>query len=181
MTSKGFSVRDLCYVGIFAALTAIMAQISIPLPYGVPMTMQTFAVMLAGIVLGPKRATIAMVVYMLLGAVGIPVFSGFKGGLGIILGLTGGFILTFPLMALVSGFADFKKNKLRAIGFLLIGTIINFAGGSIMYAVMAGVSFADSFMRVVLPFIPNSLLKIALALFVGERCRSLLEKSRIAV
>ena len=67
-----FSVRDICYAGLFAAVIAVMAQISIPMPLGVPMTMQTFAITLAAVVLGSKLSAIATLVYLLLGAVGGP-------------------------------------------------------------------------------------------------------------
>ncbi len=75
-------IRDICYIALFTALIAVLAQISIPLPGGVPLTLQTFAVPLAGLVLGSKRGTIATAVYVLLGAVGVPVFAGFSVGRG---------------------------------------------------------------------------------------------------
>ena len=71
-----FTVRETCYAGLFAAVIAIMAQISIPMPGGVPMTMQTFAVTLAAVVLGAKLSTVSMVIYLVLGAVGVPVLAG---------------------------------------------------------------------------------------------------------
>ena len=70
---SAFSVRDICYSGLFAAVIAIMAQISIPMPGGVPMTMQTFAITLAAVVLGAKLSTVSCVIYLLLGAVGVAV------------------------------------------------------------------------------------------------------------
>ena len=70
-----FSVRDICYAGLFAAVIAVMAQISIPMPLGVPMTMQTFAITLAAVVLGSKLSAIATLVYLALGAVGVPVLA----------------------------------------------------------------------------------------------------------
>lgn len=70
-----FSVRDICYAGLFAAVIAVMAQISIPMPLGVPMTMQTFAITLAAVVLGSKLSAIATLVYLMLGAVGVPVLA----------------------------------------------------------------------------------------------------------
>ena len=73
---------DIVYCGIFATITAILAQISIPLPGGVPLTLQTFAVSLAGILLGSKKGFISILVYVLMGAIGLPVFSGFSGGIG---------------------------------------------------------------------------------------------------
>ena len=69
-TKSKFSVRDICYAGLFAAVIAVMAQISIPMPLGVPMTMQTFAITLAAVVLGSKLSAIATLVYLALGAVG---------------------------------------------------------------------------------------------------------------
>ena len=74
-----FSVRDICYAGLFAAVIAVMAQISIPMPLGVPMTMQTFAITLAAVVLGSKLSAIATLVYLMLGAVGVPVLANFSG------------------------------------------------------------------------------------------------------
>ena len=91
---SSLSVTDLCYIALFTALIAVLAQISIPLPGGVPLTLQTLAVPLAGIVLGPRRGTFSTLLYVLLGAIGIPVFANFTGGLGIVLGVTGGFIIS---------------------------------------------------------------------------------------
>ena len=96
-TSK-FSVRDICYAGLFAAVIAVMAQISIPMPLGVPMTMQTFAITLAAVVLGSKLSAIATLVYLLLGAVGVPVLANFSGGIDKFVGPTGGFLISFPIM-----------------------------------------------------------------------------------
>ena len=92
-TSK-FSVRDICYAGLFAAVIAVMAQISIPMPLGVPMTMQTFAITLAAVVLGSKLSAIATLVYLLLGAVGVPVLANFSGGIDISRGVAQMFGIT---------------------------------------------------------------------------------------
>ena len=98
-----FSVRDICYAGLFAAVIAVMAQISIPMPLGVPMTMQTFAITLAAVVLGSKLSAIATLVYLLLGAVGVPVLANFSGGIDKFVGPTGGFLTSFPIMAYIIG------------------------------------------------------------------------------
>ena len=95
---KIWNVRDLCQISVFVALTAIMAQISIPMPFGMYMTMQTFAVSLGGMVLGAKRGATAVFVYLLLGAVGVPVFASFRGGLQQLGSPPGGFLRSFPLM-----------------------------------------------------------------------------------
>ena len=96
-TKSKFSVRDICYAGLFAAVIAVMAQISIPMPLGVPMTMQTFAITLAAVVLGSKLSAIASLVYLALGAVGVPVLANFSGGFDKFVGPTGGFLISFPL------------------------------------------------------------------------------------
>ena len=90
------SVRDICYAGLFAAVIAVMAQISIPMPMGVPMTMQTFAITLAAVVLGSKLSTISSLIYIIMGAVGLPVLANFSGGFDKFVGPTGGFLISFP-------------------------------------------------------------------------------------
>ena len=89
---KKMSAKDMAFTGMFAAVIAVLSQIAIPLPSGVPVTLQTFAVALAGYTLGMKLGGLSAIVYVLIGAVGVPVFSGFKGGLGSLTGPTGGFI-----------------------------------------------------------------------------------------
>ena len=91
--------KDIVFIGIFAALMAICSWISIPTT--VPFTLQTFAVFMAVGVLGGKRGTLSVLVYILLGAIGVPVFAGFAGGLGILTGSTGGYILGFLFSALI--------------------------------------------------------------------------------
>ena len=99
-TSKQkWAARDMAYVAIFAVTIAICSWISIPTT--VPFTLQTFAVFLAVAVLGGRRGTFAVLVYILLGAVGLPVFAGFSGGLGALLGTTGGYIIGFFFSALL--------------------------------------------------------------------------------
>ena len=88
--TRTINVRSMCYVGVFAALMAVCAWISIPTPWDVSFTMQTFAIFAAFGLLGGKRGTIALAVYLVLGAVGLPVFSNFRGGVGVLLGTTGG-------------------------------------------------------------------------------------------
>ena len=78
MQNSKFSIQDICSIAIMTAITAVMAQISIPMPLGVPMTMQTFAITLAGIVLGSKKGGMSILVYVLLGAIGVQVFAGFS-------------------------------------------------------------------------------------------------------
>ena len=88
---------------MFAAVIAVLAQIAIPLPSGVPVTLQTFAVALTAVVLGARLGSLSTLIYILLGAAGAPVFTGFYGGLGAIVGKTGGFIWGFLFLAFFTG------------------------------------------------------------------------------
>src|ERR687889_115461 len=87
-----------------AAVTAVTAQITIPLPFSpVPFTLQVLAVILSGLLLGPRYGALSQAIYVLIGAIGVPVFAGFSGGLGIVLGPTGGYLLSYPAAAAVAG------------------------------------------------------------------------------
>lgn len=96
-------------ISLMVAVTAVMAQLAIPMPAGVPMTLQTLAVTFAGAILGQKQGTLAMVVYLLIGTVGVPVFSSFTGGAAVLVGPTGGFLWSFPIMAMIIGYGADKE------------------------------------------------------------------------
>ena len=179
MNKLNLSVRDLCGIGIFSALIVIMSQISIPMPYGVPMTMQTFAVPLAGMLLGVKKGTISTVVYLLLGAVGLPVFAGFTGGIGILFGMTGGFLLSFPLMALAAGAGEAAKRRIWLVAGLVAGAAINFVCGMLWFSVVMSSSLATAFAACVLPFIPTGVVKIVLVAVLGAQIKKVMVKSRV--
>lgn len=112
---KRGSTKDLTIIALMAAVTAVMAQLAIPMPGGVPMTLQTLAVTMAGVILGQKLGTLSMVIYMAIGLIGVPVFSSFTGGAGVFLGPTGGFIWSFPIMALIIGYGADKEFARKAI------------------------------------------------------------------
>ena len=100
MSKSKLSVRDMCYSAIFAALMAICAQVQIP-AFGVSFTLQTFAMFLALLTMGGFRGTVSIALYLLLGILGVPVFSGFRGGAYILLLESGGFLIGFMLTSLL--------------------------------------------------------------------------------
>ena len=108
-------MRDICYAGLFAAVIAVMAQISIPMPLGVPMTMQTFAIHAGCCGAGSKLSAIASLVYLALGAVGVPVLANFSGGFDKFVGPTGGFLISFPLMAYIIGLGVEHRDASRVL------------------------------------------------------------------
>ncbi|MCR5585775.1 MAG: biotin transporter BioY [Lachnospiraceae bacterium] len=175
---------DLVLIGAFAALMAICAWITIP--GTVPFTLQTFGVFIAFYLLGGKRGTIAVLIYILLGAVGLPVFSGFKGGYGVLIGTTGGYIVGFLFSALVMWalYRPFekleKKNKVTKLLVpfceMIIGLIVCYAFGTAWFMVVytqtkGALSLATCLSWCVIPFIIPDLIKIALALLLGFRLR----------
>ena len=169
------STREIGFVAIFSAIIAVMAQISIPMPYGVPMTMQTLAIPLAGIVLGSKKGALSTFVYILIGAVGIPVFAGFSGGLGVVFGKTGGFILSFPIMALLAGMGMESGTKRRLYAGLTAGAAINYLCGMLMFIAITGSSLHTAFVGCVLPFIPTAVIKIVLSGLLGVQIKKALK------
>ena len=185
MKSK-FRVVDLTYMAICAALTAICSWISIPAT--VPFTLQTFAVFSVLWLLGGKRGTVSVCIYILLGAVGIPVFSGFKGGIGVLLGTTGGYIVGFIFMGLIYWLMESllgekptflgEKPTLR-IAALIIGLVVCYAFGTawflFVYARTSGaIGLGTALSWCVFPFILPDLAKMALAVMLSERVKKYL-------
>ncbi len=173
MKTSKISIQDICYVALFTAVIAIMAQLSIPMPLGVPMTMQTFAITLAAIVLGSKRGCISTLVYVLLGAIGVPVFAGFTGGTQHLIGPTGGFLISFPLMAFVIGLAVDKCKDLKGsvVIFVTLGTILNYAVGVLLFCLLTGSSVIAAIAACVLPFVPTAIIKAVVASLLGLQIR----------
>lgn len=168
-TSKKLSVREMCYIAMFTAVIAVMAQISIPLPMGVPLTMQTFAITLAAVVLGAKLSTYSTVIYLLLGAVGVPVLANFSAGLDKFVGPTGGFLISFPIMAFIIGYGVEHKNMFKGafVVFLILGTVANYVVGVIMFCALTHSSVMTGITACVLPFVPTAILKAVLASYIG--------------
>ena len=166
---SAFSVREICYSGLFAAVIAVMAQLSIPMPGNVPMTMQTFAITLAAVVLGAKLSTVSSVIYLLLGAVGLPVLANFSGGFDKFVGPTGGFLLSFPLMAFLIGWGADHRHAFRGayVLALIAGTAVNYVVGTVMYCALLHAPLATGFAACVLPFIPTAIIKAILASVIG--------------
>ena len=173
MQKKHLKTFDLCMIGVITAVIVIMAQISIPMPLGVPMTMQTFAITLAGIVLGSKKGAITSLIYILLGAIGVPVFANFNGGYQLLVGPTGGFIISFPIMAYIIGLGIEYKNRFKGCFTicLILGTCINYLFGVIMFCFLMHSTPWVAFTACVLPFIPTAVIKAVLASILGLSLR----------
>lgn len=168
-TSGRGRTYDMAYIAVFAVLIAICSWISIPMT--VPFTLQTFAIFLAVGVLGGRRGTLAVVVYVLLGAIGIPVFAGFSGGLGIIMNNTGGYIIGFIFSALIMWLMESlfgRKLWVQAVS-MALGLLACYAVGTAWFMFVyirtsGAVGLSTVIGWCVIPFIVPDIVKIVLAL-----------------
>lgn len=157
----------------FVALTAICSQIQLPFPV-IPVNLALFSVFVCGALLGPTRAFTAMAAYTLLAAVGVPVLSGFTGGLSIVLGPTGGYILGYMLCAVVTG-AWVRRFGFRLRGLvagMALGLIACYVPGTLWFLFVTGTGLAESLGLCVLPFLPGDALKIILAALLVRRLQA---------
>ncbi len=173
MEKNKLSTKELCTISVWAAIIAVMAQIAIPMPAGVPMTMQTFGITLAALILGPKKGAIATLIYVLLGIVGLPVFANFTGGIDKLVGPTGGFIVSFPLMAWIIGLGMAYKERFKwaYVGGIILGTFINYIVGVIGFCFLTGGAVEVGISACVLPFIPTAIIKATVAGILGLKLR----------
>lgn len=170
---------DLAYLGLFAALMAICAWISVPMPAPlVPFTLQTFAIFAAVTTLGGRRGTYAVGVYLLLGLVGLPVFAGFRSGPGTLLGTTGGYILGFLVCAavywLLTACLGDSLGVVLLAGFLGLATCYAFgtAWFLLLYTRTTGpMGLGAALSMCVVPYVLPDLCKLALAVLVSRRVR----------
>ncbi|HNX15361.1 MAG TPA: biotin transporter BioY [Oscillospiraceae bacterium] len=150
--------------GLFAAILCILAIITIPIGQ-VPITMALLGVFMTAAILPPFSATASVLVYILIGAIGIPVYSGFGAGVGVLLGATGGYLMAYPVMALaVSGFLKLFKNRwygywLGAVAALLLC----YGFGTLWFCKVTGTGFTAALAVCVFPFIPFDIVKAAAA------------------
>ena len=173
---KRFKTIDIAYIALGAVLITVCSWISIPT--AVPFTMQTFAVFAVLGILGGKRGTISVLVYVLLGAVGVPVFSGFSGGFGVILGPTGGYIVGFLLSGLLYWLltALFGTKLYLQIIALCAGLLLLYAFGTAWFLFVynrtsGAMGLSAALLSCVVPFIIPDLVKMGLALFLSGRIR----------
>lgn len=178
---SALNVQDITLIGLFTAVMAVCSWISIPAT--VPFTLQTFAVFLTCGLLGGRRGTLTVLVYLLLGAIGLPVFSGFTGGIGHLAGPTGGYIIGFIFSALVMWLAEKLAGKSTAVlaASMAAGLIVCYAFGTAWFMIVytkttEPVGLMAALGWCVFPYIIPDAVKIAIALFLCRRLRPVLAR-----
>ncbi|MDD3165114.1 MAG: biotin transporter BioY [Oscillospiraceae bacterium] len=175
---KKQSVYDMTVCALMAAVMCVLGPLSIPIG-PVPISLTNFVVCLAVLLLGTRGGTVSVLVYLLIGLVGMPVFSGYSGGLGKLAGPTGGYLIGFVLQALIAGIILKKgQGKLpAAILGMVLGVLADYALGTVWFVVQAQCSVGYALTVCVLPFLVGDLAKIALANLVGIPIRSRLQQA----
>ena len=179
-------IRAAVLCGLFAAFTAVFSQISLPIG-PVPISCSLIAVYLAGLFLPVKTAALSQLVYLLLGIVGVPVFSGFQSGAARLAGPTGGYLLVFPVIALILSLAMVIYDKKLArkplaaraayiVGAMLVSLIVCYAAGTAWFTVFSGSTFQKAMRLTVVPFIAGDIAKIVLCTVITLSARERLQK-----
>lgn len=172
--------RDMAYIALFAVFMAVCSWISIPTV--IPFTMQTFALFLGFCLLGGQRAVLAVLVFLLMGAVGLPVFSGFTGGVGHLFSATGGYLLGFLFGALVMWLLERllgRRGWALALS-MLAGLMVCYAFGTawlmVVYARTSGaVGLGVTLLAYVAPYVLPDLIKLSLAVLLSRRLSPLIK------
>lgn len=179
-TKAKSNVYPLAMTAVMAAVIAAISPFAIPIG-PISITLCTLALYFSPYILGWKRASVATLVYILLGMVGMPVFSKFQGGLGVLMGPTGGYILGYIPMVVLAGLVIKLAPQNRALQFLgMIGaTAVLYAFGTAWYMILSGNDLAFAMKWCVVPFIPLDLVKMAIAMILGPILRERLVKANI--
>lgn len=172
--SSRLSLVTMALIGVMTAVTCILGPLAIPLPFSpVPISFTNLAIYLTLYVLGMKAGTFSYLVYLLLGLVGLPVFSGFTGGPAKLFGPTGGYLAGFIFMALIAGFFidRFPKKYYLHIAGMILGTFICYIFGTAWLCFQMKLSFGAGLMAGVVPYLPGDAAKIIFSVIVGPALR----------
>lgn len=166
-------LQKMSFTAICAAIIIICTWITIPMPSGVPITLQTFAIAFCGFFLGSKYAPITVIVYLMIGAVGLPVFSGFSAGAGVLFGPTGGFLWGFIVMSIICGLSANVKSKLLCVLFSAIGLALCHLMGVIQFSVVTKQPLLSAFLMVSLPFLLKDGISLVIAFVVAKSLKKI--------
>lgn len=172
-------VYPLAMTAVMAAVTCVLAPMSIPIGL-VPISLTNLAIYISLYLLGWKRGTLSYVVYLLIGMVGMPVFSGYEGGLGKLMGPTGGYIIGFIPMAVIAGLViDKFHNRGIQLAGMIAATIVCYAFGTAWFCIQGGYVLGAALSTCVFPFIPFDLAKMVVSMAIGPTIRARLIKANL--
>lgn len=176
---KKLSTYEMALIGVLTAVICILGPLAINIPISpVPISLANLAIYFAIYILGCKLGTISVLIYLLIGLIGIPVFSNFSGGFAKIAGPTGGYLVGYIFLAILAGWMidHFKAITVHFLA-LILGTVILYAFGTAWLAHQAGLTFVQAMFAGVIPFIPGDLIKIIITLILGPIIKKRLKGS----
>lgn len=175
-----FNVKQLALVGLMAAVICVLGPLAISIPASpVQISLGTLAIYFVVSVLGMKLGTLSVIVYILLGLAGVPVFAGFTAGAGKLFGPSGGYIIGYIFMALICGFFVDKWGNKLVIYFpgMILGTAVCYFFGTVWLAYQMSYTFPQALFAGVVPYIPGDLVKLIIAMAIGIQVRKRLKKA----
>lgn len=178
------TVRQLSETALMAAFISVLSPLAIPLGNLVPISLATLAVMIAAALTGPYESAAAVVIYILLGIMGLPVFAGFSSGAAAAFGMSGGYIFGYIILALCTGFGAMRirhsdsrnTSRITLMTAMIIGTLLLYLLGTVWFMKYTGMNLTASLSACVLPFLPGDLIKMILVLLLYERLMPLIKK-----
>ena len=174
LDNKELHLKDYLHSAVFASLTAVGAISAFAIPFGpVPITLQMVFIYLAGGLLGARKAALSQVIYLIMGVIGLPVFSRGGAGIGHLMGPSGGYIFGFIAGAFVIGYISSSKKRFSLEISMVLGTLVIYAIGSLQLMLVTGMSYDKALMVGVVPFIPLDAMKMIIALYVITRIKTL--------
>lgn len=173
-------LKDLTLTAVVTAIIVVLTFITIPNPVtGVPITLQTFAICFAGYFLGVKKGLLSVVIYVLLGIIGLPIFAGFKGGISVLAGPTGGFIIGFIFMVAFCGMFIKAEKIYISLPLGVLGLAVCHILGIIQYSLYSGSSFVASAAAVSVPFMIKDIVSVYLAYLGAKLVKKALKNAKI--
>lgn len=168
---RKITTQQMALVAIMTALTCILAPFSLPIG-PVPISLTNLVIYFSLYLLGWKLGTLSYVIYLLIGLVGVPVFSGFTAGPAKLFGPTGGYLIGFIPMAIIAGIVidKFSQRWIQILG-MIVGTVICYAFGTAWFCIQAGYTVSAALAVCVIPFIPADLIKMVIAMIIGPEIR----------
>ncbi|MBE5992006.1 MAG: biotin transporter BioY [Paenibacillaceae bacterium] len=176
---KNLKTKEITLCALFASLTAILSQITIPIG-PVPVNFAHLSTFLAAGLLGSRLGALSQLTFVLMGAAGLPVFSGFNGGLTRIAGPTGGYIIGYVVSAYVTGWVleRFGKRTVKTLALsILAGWLVTYSFGTLWFSYITHTSFTAALSLCVIPFLPGDLLKTCITIVLVRRLYSVFQRT----
>lgn len=171
---KKLSPKEISIVGMSVSLISVISQFSVPLPFGIPLTFQCFTVTLISVILGFKKSIFTILTYIIIGFIGIPVFSNFKAGPSALFGPTGGFIWGFIPMCAITGYISQKYNsKILLIISVYLGLALDYVIGVIQLSFVSNISLSLAIQKGAAPFLLKDIILCTLGILLAKKIKKL--------